>query len=76
MYGAGLPTLLFFILAVWGLKDEDITWLEAGIGFLIIAVSSAVILMTGSHPALIALPAGIVDVWLLYKLDLLNAKVR
>ena len=76
MYGAGLPILAFLVLAAWGLKDEDLTWLEVGIAFAVLVACGVVISLTGMQPVLIAVPACIIDVWLLYKLDLLNATAR
>jgi hypothetical protein len=74
MYGAGLPILLFLILAVWGLKDEDVGWTEVGIATALLVVSGLVVYQMGLHPRLITVPAVIADVWLLYKLDILNAR--
>jgi hypothetical protein len=76
MYGAGIPVLLFLILAAWGLKDEDVSWTEVGIAAAVIAVSAVVVIFTGQQPVLIAVPAVAVDVWLLYELDILNAPGR
>jgi hypothetical protein len=76
MYGAGIPILLFLILAAWGLKDEDVSWTEVGIAAAVIVASAIVILLTGLQPILLAVPAGAVDAWLLYKLDILNAPAR
>lgn len=76
MYGAAVPVMLFLILAAWGLKDEDVSWGEVGIAAAVIVVSAVAILATGQLPVLIAVPVGLVDVWLLYKLDILNAPAR
>jgi hypothetical protein len=76
LYGGGLPVLAFFVLAIWGLKDEDLEWKEVGIAFGILVVSGVVIALTGAQPILIAAPAAALDIWLLYKLDLLGAQVR
>jgi hypothetical protein len=76
MYGAGFPTLLFLILVVWGLKEEDLEWAEAGILAAVLLVSGAMVVLAGWATVLIAVPAVILDVWLLFKLDMLGARVR
>ena len=76
MYAAGLPVLLFFILAIWGLKDGEVTWLQVGIAFLILVVSFVAVVLLTPNPIPLAVPAVIIDIWLLYKLDILSAPVH
>ncbi len=75
LLGGGIPTLLFLILVVWGLKDEDLYWGEVAVCTAIIAASWLVFFFAGWPAYITVVPTVIVDIWLLFKLDLFSATV-
>jgi hypothetical protein len=63
------------ILAVWGLKDEDLYWGEVAVCTGVIGLSWLVCYLADWPAYYTTVPTVIVDVWLLVKLDMLTVNV-
>lgn len=75
LLGTGLPILLFLILAVWGLKDDELYCGEVAVCAAIIVVSRLVCFYAGWSAYYSVVPTVIIDVWLLHKMDMLGVTI-
>ena len=75
MYGAGLPLVLFFILIVMGLRDGDVSWTESNATAVVVLSTFVAVLTFQCHIATYLVPTVAIDVWLLFRLGIADARV-